>query len=150
MKKFLSVFISAALVMSLAACGGGETAFDPAADAKTLLETEGVFSEAMTEIDRSTACALYGMDESTVTDSAVYGATGCAEELAIFTLSDETAAQAAATQLGYRVEDRKEGLADYMPAELPKLDKAVVETRGNSVLLVIAADYAGVDAFLKG
>ncbi len=104
----------------------------------------------MTEIDQTTACALYGIDETTVTGSAVYGATGCAEELAVFTLADADAAQTAAKQLGYRVEDRKEGLADYMPAELPKLDKAVVETRGNSVLLVIAADYAGVETFLEG
>lgn len=150
MKKFLCVFISAVLALSLTACGSGEKAFDPAADAKALLETAGVFSETLTEIDRSTACALYGIDENTVTGSAIYGATGSAEELAIFTLSDETAAQTAAKQLGYRVEDRKEELTDYMPAELPKLDKAVVETRGNSVLLVIAADYAGVDELLKG
>jgi len=150
MKKVLSVILSGALALFLTACGGGESAFDPAADAKALLETDGVFSEALTEIDRATACALYGIDEGTVTGSAVYGATGCAEELAIFTLSDETAAQTAAKQLGYRVEDRKDELENYMPAELPKLDKAVVETRGTSVLLVIAADYSGVDAFLKG
>ncbi len=149
MKKVLSVILSGARALSLPACGGGETAFDPAADAKTLLES-GAFSEALVEIDQTTACALYGIDEATVTGSAVYGATGCAEELAVFTFSDEDAAQAGAKQLGYRVEDRKEELADYMPGELPKLEKAVVETRGSSALLVIAADYAAVETFLEG
>lgn len=149
MRKFLFP-LCAALCLSLTACGAGKDAapFDPAGDAKTLLEAEGVFSETMTEIDLSTACALYGIDESTVTASAVYGSTSNAEELAVFTFSDETAAQTTAELLGYRIEDRKEELENYMPDELPKLDKAVVESRKNSVLLVVAADYSSVNALL--
>lgn len=151
MKKFLSVLCAAILCIVLAACGGKEAApFDPENDAKALMDTSGVFSGALTEIDQATACALYGIDESTVTASAVYGSTTSAEELAIFTFSDETAAQAAGELLGYRVEDRKDELENYLPDELPKLDKAVVEVRKNSALLVIAADYSGVDTFLGG
>lgn len=151
MKKFLSVLCAAILCIALAACGGKEAApFGPENDAKALMDTSGVFSGALTEIDQATACALYGMDESTVTASAVYGSTTSAEELAIFTFSDETAAQAAGELLGYRVEDRKDELENYLPDELPKLDKAVVEVRKNSALLVIAADYSGVDTFLGG
>ena len=85
---------------------------------------------------------------ATVTDSAVYGSTSSAEELAIFTFSDETSAQAAAQQFTYRVEDRRDELENYLPDELPKLDSAIVEVRGNSALLVIAADYGPVDVFL--
>lgn len=151
MKKFLSVLCAAILCIALAACGGKEAApFDPENDAKALMDTSGVFSGALTEIDQATACALYGIDESTVTASAVYGSTASAEELAIFTFSDETAAQAAGELLGYRAEDRKDELENYLPDELPKLDKAVVEVRKNSALLVIAADYSGVDTFLGG
>lgn len=151
MKKFLFVLCAATLCMALAACGGKEAApFDPETDAKTLMDTSGVFSGALTEIDQAAACALYGIDESTVTASAVYGSTTSAEELAIFTFSDETAAQTAGELLGYRVEDRKDELENYLPDELPKLDKAVVEVRKNSALLVIAADYSGVDTFLGG
>lgn len=151
MKKFLSVLCAAILCIALAACGGKEAApFDPENDAKALMDTSGVFSGALTEIDQVTACALYGIDESTVTASAVYGSTTSAEELAIFTFSDETAAQTAGELLGYRVEDRKDELENYLPDELPKLDKAVVEVRKNSALLVISADYSGVDTFLGG
>ena len=152
MKKFLFVFCAAVLGLSLTGCGGEKEAasFDPAADAKALMETEGVFSGTLTEIDQAVACALYGIDESTVTASAVYGSTSTAEELAVFTFSDETAAQTAGELLGYRVEDRKEELENYLPGELPKLDKAVIEVRGSSALLVIAADYSGVDTFLGG
>lgn len=146
--------LSAALCLSLTACGGESSTpaeiFDPAADVQTLLDS-GAFSETLTEIDQETACLLYGIDEATVTGSAVYGSTGAtAEEVAIFTFGSEEDTAAAGTALQYRVEDRIEGLADYLPNEIPKLEKAVLEVRGSSVLLVIAADYAPVDAFLKG
>ncbi len=151
MKRILCVLYIAALALALPGCGGEKASapFDPMADAKTLLETQGVFTGSLTEIEQATACALYGIDESTVTTSAVYGSTSSAEELAIFTFSDEAAAQNAGELLGYRVEDRKEELENYLPGELPKLDKAVVEIRESSALLVIAADYGPVDTFLE-
>lgn len=153
MKKYLFVVLTFCLLLPLAACGGGqeqEAPFDPAADAQTLLAS-GAFSEELTEIDQAIACALYGIDEAAVTASAVYGSTGAtAEELALFTLKDEQAAQAALTRLQYRVEDRTEEMAGYLPNEIPKLEDAVVTARGCSVLLAVAGDYGPVTSFLGG
>lgn len=159
MKKFLSVLCLSALCLSLAACGGskadGPAPFDPEADAKTLLESEGVFATPLEEIDQATACVLYGIDEASVDSCKVYvGNAGVSlEELAVFTLTDEDAARDALTFLEYRVEDQKEaaaGYAGYLQEELSKLDGAVTVQRGSSVLLVIAADYGPVNTFLGG
>ena len=152
MRNVSALAAALALCLTLAACGGENSPapFDPAADSRTLLDTPGVFSGAMVEIDGDTACALYGIDAATVDACAVYAAEGSAEELAIFTFPDDDAAQAGAKRLGYRVEDRADELRDYMPGELTKLSGAVVETRGASALLVIAADYTAVTAFLEG
>lgn len=154
MKKLLSVIVVLALLLSLAACGGESAAkkapFDPAADAATLLAS-GCFSEELTEIDLDTACALYGIDRSTVTDGAVYGSTGVTgEELAILVLKDEEAAGTALKMLGYRVEDQAQVLAGYAPDAVAKLEKAVTEQRENTVLLVVANDYGPIDTFLGG
>ena len=43
-----------------------------------------------------------------------------------------------------------EELRNYQPQELTKLEKAVIQVRGASVLLVVAADYGPVDTFLEG
>lgn len=152
MKKTLTALLGLTLCLSLAACGGKEEAKDfTAADADTLLGTQGVFTEALTEIDKETACALYGIDETTVTDCKVYGSTGAtAEELAVFVLDSAEHADEAVTAFGYRIEDRKEGLKDYLPDEVGKLDQAVVEKRGSSVLFVVPADAKGVTDFLGG
>lgn len=149
MKKLLSVLLSGALVLSLAACGG-EKDFDPTAVFHDLMETPGVFTSGLEEVDQATACALYGIDEATVTGSAVYMANATsAEEVAIFTLNSEEAAQAAAKQLGYRVDDRAEELKSYLPDEAPKLEGAMVETRGSSVLLLVCSDYAAAKKVLE-
>lgn len=150
MKKILSGIVFAVLCLSLTACGGKTAEFSPAQDAAELREAEGAFTTALTQIDQATACALYGIDEATVTASAVYASPSSAEELAIFTLDSDEAAQAAQTALDYRVEDRLEELEDYMPEEMDKLKDAVIEKRGSSVLLVIASDYGPVSEFLEG
>ena len=149
MKRLLPGLISLAMFFTLAACGSSSQAgFDPAADTAALLETSA-FSEALAEIDTDTACMLYGIDGQTVTDSAVYGSTGAtAEEVAIFTLDSEESAAAALEALELRVTDRMEALADYQPQEIGKLESAVVEQRGVTVLLVVAADYTPVDNLL--
>ncbi|MCI9605600.1 MAG: DUF4358 domain-containing protein [Oscillospiraceae bacterium] len=156
MKKIRFGILSLTLCLSLAACGGGKESspFDPAADAQTLLAADGAFTSDLTAVEEATACALYGIDPDTVTGCAVYmGNTGVSlEELAIFTLTDGEAAEAALTALEYRLEDQKESAADYagyLQNELPKLEGAVTRQRGNSVLLVIAADYGPVNDFLE-
>lgn len=151
MKRFLSALPAAVLCLSLAACGGKSAVpFSPAEDAQTLLDS-GAFSEELICLDQDVACALYGVDESTVTAAAVYASSGAtAEELALFTFSSQEEAETAFTLLGYRVEDRKEELENYLPNELSKLDKAVIQQRGSSLLLAVAADYSPIDTFLGG
>ena len=149
MKRLLPGLISLAMFFTLAACGGQAAAgFDPAADSAALLETTA-FSEDLIEIDAETACMLYGIDGETVTGVAAYGSTGAtAEEVAIFTLDSEESAAAALEALELRVSDRMVALADYQPQEIGKLECAVVEQRGDTVLLVVAADYTPVEDLL--
>ena len=90
MKKILSGIVFAVLCLSLTACGGKTAEFSPAQDAAELREADGAFTTALTQIDQATACALYGIDEATVTASAVYASPSSAEELAIFTLDSDT------------------------------------------------------------
>ena len=159
MKRIRFVLASLLLVSLLCACGGQAAKepapFAPAADAQTLLETEGVFAGDLVEVDQATACSLYGIDEDTVESCKVYmGNTGVSlEELAIFALKDEAGAESALKALGYRLEDQAEaaaGYADYLKDELPKLEGARTVRRGNTVLLIVAADYGPVETFLKG
>ena len=143
--------LAAAVCLLLSACGGGgEEPFDPASAARALRDS-GAFTEALEETDLDTACMLYGLDADTVTGSAVYTSLSAgAEEIAVFTLKDKDGADAALAALKTRVEDQTEALRDYQPEEVSKLDNAIVEQRGNSVLLAVAADQAAAQAAVDG
>ena len=127
--------------------GGGP---DPETAAQALLDS-GAFSDALDTVDQDTAAALYGIDADTITGSAVYTSLSAgAEEIAVLVLTDEDAAAAALDGLEARVADQKAVLESYQPDEVSKLDSAIVEQRGNSVLLAVAADAEKARAALDG
>ncbi len=149
MKKFILCLLSAALVLSLAACGGKESeqaAFDPD-DAQSLLDS-GAFSEALTEVEVEVACGRYGVDPDTVTGGAAYASSGLtAEELALFTFDTPQHAEDAGEAMKLWLKDQTEAMADYLPKEVSKLNDGVIEVRGNSVLLAVANDYGPIQTF---
>lgn len=141
-----------ALCLCLTACGGGDSAqsYDPAATAKALLDSSA-FSDSLDSLDKDTAAVLYGIDASTITDCAVYTSLSMgAEEIAVLTLTDEAAAQTAKAALDKRVSDQIAALESYMPNEVDKLNHAIVEQKGNSALLVVAADADAAQSVLDG
>ncbi|MCI8478696.1 MAG: DUF4358 domain-containing protein [Oscillospiraceae bacterium] len=147
-KQLLPFALAFALLLS--ACGGDtkEKEYDPAATAAALQESTA-FSDALEALDKDVAAILYGLEEGTVQDCAVYTSLSAgAEEIAVLVLSDTDATSAALTALKNRVEDQKTALKDYQPAEVSKLDHAIIQQRGNSVLLVVAADPDAAQAVL--
>lgn len=146
MRNLIARLLLPALLLGalLTGCGGGTSAakaYDPAATAKALMDSTA-FSEPLEEMSVDLVCGpLYDIDAANVTDSAVYTSlTAGAEEIAVLTLKDEDSAKAALEALKTRVSDQTEALKNYQPDEVAKLDKAIVDQKGNSVLLVVAAD----------
>lgn len=158
MKTILMRLLPAALTLCLAltACGGGggdsqaAEEFDPAATAQALLDS-GAFEDSLDTIDTDTAAGLYGLDASTITDGTVYTSLSAgAEEIAVLVLSDADAAAAAMDALEERVADQRAALESYQPDEVTKLDNAILEQRGNSVLLAVAADAEAARTAIDG
>lgn len=152
MKKFLSVFLAFCLCFSLTACGEEKNASNPIEDTvvTTLLESEA-FSEELEAISiLQLVCELFEVEQNTVSEFGYFGSTGAtAEELAYFVFTSEEAAQAAKAGFETRIADRIESMKDYLPNEVPKLEKAVIEVRANTLLYVVANDYAPVENALK-
>ena len=141
-----------ALCLTLSACGGGNeeaVAFDPAVTAQSLLDS-GAFSDALEEVDTSVAATLYGVDEADIADGAVYMSLSAgAEEIAVLVLSDADAAAAAMEGLEAHVADQRTALESYQPDEVSKLDGAILQQKGNSVLLAVCADPEAAKAVLE-
>lgn len=140
MKKRLILPILAILLL-LCACGGTGTGKDTYAvsDAKALLDA-GVFSGEMEQVDSATAVMVYGIDSATVKDCACYMASNTsvnADEVTVLVLTDEAAAKDAAAACQDRVDSQIDSCTDYCPDQVPRLEDAVIDQKGNTVLLAV-------------
>jgi len=146
-RKLVLLALAFCAALALAACGGGEKAPDPyqTSDAQKLADA-GAFSETLEAVDADTAFLLYrledfGLTREEMTDCLALHSTGATcEEGVVLVLSGEEQAEKAAEALTAYVSDQIEANTDYRPPEIPKLESAVVDRRGATVLLIVAND----------
>ena len=125
MKRVLLLLLAGVLSVGLAACGGGFAGYDLETTAQALLDS-GAFEDALDTLDEESACMVYGLDP---------------EQVAVLRMTDEDAAKAALEALKGRVEDQIAALKDYQPEEVGKLDGAILDRQGTTVLLAVPASH---------
>ncbi len=144
MKKSLAAaLLAVSLVFVLAGCGQEKEPELNIDEFGEELYAAGTFGETLYALDESVAQGLYGIDSDT--RCWVRAGTGAtAEELAVFETKDADAASALVGKLQARNEDRIENYSDYIPAEVPKLENAVIISGGRYVVLCVATDVSAV------
>ena len=142
MKKILCGALACLLLL-----GGCRTvtvaAFEPEETVRAILDS-GAFSEQLEELDPDIAVRLFRLpgDPEQYEGTAVYYSTGATSEVvAVVRAGDTDRAAQAETALKQWVEAQIEATRNYQPAEVEKLEHAILETRGDTVLLVVAADW---------
>ena len=148
MKRFLLPLLT--LVLLLSACVPAQAPQSPGFEAGIVEQLLGcgAFSEPIDPLAADIAWGLYrlsaaGLDRAQMTDAIAYRSSGATcEELALLTFTDEAAARTAAAALEEYVADQIASNRDYRPAQVPKLEQARLLCRGNTVLLLVANDYA--------
>ena len=150
MKKFINLTLVLALALVLTASGSKtEAEVWDTGDVQALLDS-GAFSEELEELDKDTAFILYrladyGLDR--LSGAVVFRSAGATcEELAYLVLDSEDSAKAAKGALEDYVQSQIDENVDYRPAEIPKLENAYIDQRGETLLLVVASD---IDAAKK-
>ena len=152
MKKLMAIMMAVVCVMTLSACGGEKKESVAAFTVETVSQVQkaGAFSEELEELDADTAFMLYklaeyGLNREDLTQAAVVRSAGATcEEGAVLIFTDADKAGKAAEAMGDYLEGQIEGNVNYRPAEIPKLEGAVLMTRENSLLLVVPNDAAAV------
>ena len=146
MKKIICALLAALLLLPLAACGNEpekETSFPAAVTTQTLLDS-GAFSEPLEELDTDIAVMMFWLsgDVSEYEGSKVYYSTGATSEMAaVISVADESKVPGVEEALKAWVNSQIEAEKNYRPTEVPKLENAIIESRGFTVLLVVAADW---------
>ena len=156
MKKTGIFAMALALALSLTACGGQDKTEGERYDT-TVVEAAaeaGAFSEELEELDGDTAFALYkladyGLAREDLTDCAVLRSSGATcEEAAVLIMADSGKAAEAEKALDAYVEEQIASNTDYRPTEIPKLENAVVDCKGSTVLLLVANDMDAAEKVL--
>ncbi len=145
MKKLICAFLAGLMLLLGTACGNEpeqETSFPAAVTTQTLLDS-GAFSEQLEELDLDIALMMFWLegDLSEYEGSKVYYSTGATAEIAaVISVRDEAQVPVVEQTLKNWVNSQIEAEKDYRPTEVSKLENAIVESRGSSVLLVVAHD----------
>ena len=159
MKKLLHMTLVLALLLGLSACAkGGDNDAPPlygTYHVAALVEA-GAFSEELEELDGDTAFMLYkladyDLEREDLKDCAVQRSAGATcEEAAVLVFTSADKAKTAKGALEDYVQGQIDANTDYRPAEIPKLEEALVDVRGETLLLAVANDREAVEQTLNG
>ena len=136
------------LLLCLTACSAVSTPtkpFEPALAAQ--LTEANVFSEPLEPLDADLIWILYSLEQSganreDLTDAVGYCSTGATcEQVVVLCFSQKASATSARESLSSYLEGQIQANRNYRPAEVPKLEKAILSQRDNTVLLLVANDY---------
>lgn len=147
MKKKTTALLCAGLLLLgsiLTACSSADkqnTTWDLTIITDQLL-TEITYTDSLSEMSPDLMSYLFpDIDPADVAEQYIYISTGStAEELAVFRAVDETAAQRIEEGLAARIEMQTESFTDYVPAEVKRLEDAVLERQGDCVILSISGE----------
>ena len=151
MKKLIPLLLALCCLL-LTACTSApkekEPVPQPEALAAELLAT-GAFSEDLALAETDVGRFLYALEDLNAPGLVFYFSSGAvAEEIAILPCADEAGAQQAMSECRGRLDNLITLYKQYKPEEVPKLDKAVILQRGNTVVFCAAADADKVKAVL--
>lgn len=151
MKKRLCLALALALLLGLAACGGGKNDAPPLYSSGHVekIDEAGAFTAGLydlEELDADTAFMLYRLGDHGLARedlkecTALRSAGATCEEAAALVFASAEKAGTAMDALNDYIAGQIDENRDYRPAEIPKLENAWISRRGETVLLVVAND----------
>ena len=151
MKKWLAGILLAAVMLLAAGCGSSEQVTADVTAMADGLKNTITFQDELTVLDSAKLTMMYPtLNPEDVTSSRVYvSSNATAEEIAAFEAKDADAAGRIREAVEKRLENQREGFADYAPAEMPKLNDPVLVVKGRYVVLCVSDDNGKAEAEIE-
>ncbi len=120
------------------------------ADVNQEILDAGVFEDELAAVDTSYSEMLMGIAASDYTDAVICGSSGAtAEMVAVFETAGSDAAAALKEKCEAYVTRQTQSYADYKPAEVDKLNHAIIKSNGQYVILCVAKDYENAEKLIS-
>jgi len=145
MKLFKNVMIVLVAVVLLCACGGSKPADLPEPDTAKLAEemfAAATLEDELMSIDTDIMGNLYEYDEECIAEAAVYTSSTMStpEEIAVFKAADQASVEYVEEMVKLRLQNLQFSYEDYQPLEMPKIENAVIETKGLYTAFIVCGD----------
>lgn len=139
MKRIFAMLLALTLFAFTTGCGStANVDIDVAALAAELAAAD-IFDDIVSDLPARVAPQYYSYDEADVVSCALYQSTlAAAEEVFVAECTDHAAAERVMEACEGRVADQKASYENYVPAEIPKLDDALLMTVGSYVFFVVS------------
>ncbi|MCR5508523.1 MAG: DUF4358 domain-containing protein [Lachnospiraceae bacterium] len=132
-------------LLFITGCGVKKADIEPGALADAL--KDGIaYKDELAPIDKELAGRFYSFGDADIEEAYFYESSGAtAEEVAVVKCASDDGAKTVEEAFNRRIEEQKESFKDYVPAELDKLNSAVVMRKGKCVILSVSdePDKAG-------
>ena len=145
MKKFLSLLLLTALLLTLTACGGKKAA-EPSVDLAAVMAQFNLDEENMMTLDLSDLEALYYVKPEDVKQSAAaihVSGINC-DEIILFEAVDSAAAGRLKTILDNRYQAKLNEMRDYIAEQYAIIESCSVAQNGNYVAMIVSPDAANL------
>lgn len=147
MKKIIAVFVTGIMLLTFCSCTSNTQNSEIDINALgAYVAQNGSFSENLELVGSQAALMSFGLEESGAEAVEYATSSAVAEIFAAFKCDDTALIQEAVQD---RIDYLKESYASYGPQEVPKIESAVVITRGNCVIFCISADNAGAKKLIE-
>ncbi|NLP36349.1 MAG: DUF4358 domain-containing protein [Firmicutes bacterium] len=124
MRRFSVILVVLFLLLSVVGCRQEAEVKLEVAECAHLLSETIAFQDSLTAVSDEMATVLYRLNEADVAAKKVYVSTGAtAEEIAVFEAVDKEAAARIKEAVLQRAAEQEAAFRDYLPAEVPKLQK---------------------------
>lgn len=150
MKKLAVAVVSLILLFVMGGCaGGGAKDIDVNKVADDLM-TKITYKDELGKLTDDMFDSVYKIDRSLVKNAVAYTSSGAtAEEIVAIEMNSADDVKTAETALKDRIKYQRDGYSDYGPAEVPKLDNAVIKSSGNYIFMSVSDDNAKAEEVLK-
>lgn len=145
MKKICAVILAFALLLAFVSCGEpGEVDVNAAAEK---INKSVKFSDELSLIDIETAKSVLLFEDDYDAEIAMYiGSGSSADQIIVAKSADADGLEA---MLKAYVETQRTMYSWYMPDEAAKLENAVIQTDGETVIVCVTNDVSGAQKVIK-
>ena len=147
-KRILSIVLALVAIFCFASCKGEQTKNPAVKDVANAISESTEFGELVALNDDNIATRYYGIDLEAIEEYEVLvcGTGAAADEIAVFKMKEQDDVEDMREVVVERQEELYDRFVDYVPEEAPKINNAVISSKGKYVYFIVCADHKAAKA----